>query len=210
MGMERLIALLMAISLCLLTGCTNANTEDDSSESAGISLEANVQEKESEPDETLDTSKVIRMMEALTDYKPGSAGNSLNLYVAACGILNFSEGYDTSEEKTLRKGISDWIEAADPEVLAMVQENFSDITAAADDVLNGDEESLRLLADAGNPNEYDSYDPQRYKAVEQVLIELLEPADLLEERGLVETEDADVSALEDELCSYPLAPAEAE
>lgn len=52
--MERLIALLMAFSLFLLTGCTNANTEDGSSESAVISLEANVQEKGRKQEETLD------------------------------------------------------------------------------------------------------------------------------------------------------------
>jgi len=31
------------------------------------------------------------------------------------------------------------------------------------------------------------------------------PPDLLEESGLVKTEDAEVSAQEDELCGYPLA-----
>ena len=34
------------------------------------------------------------------------------------------------------------------------------------------------------------------------------PPDLLEESGLVKTEDAEVSAQEDELCGYPLAPEE--
>ena len=33
---------------------------------------------------------------------------------------------------------------------------------------------------------------------------------LLEESGLVKTEDAEVSAQEDELCGYPLAPEEVE
>ena len=36
------------------------------------------------------------------------------------------------------------------------------------------------------------------------------PPDLLEESGLVKTEDAEVSAQEDELCGYPLAPEEVE
>ena len=45
-----------------------------------------------------------------------------------------------------------------------------------------------------------------YKRQEQQLAVSAVPPDLLEESGLVKTEDAEVSAQEDELCGYPLAP----
>ena len=45
---------------------------------------------------------------------------------------------------------------------------------------------------------------------EQQLAVSAVPPDLLEESGLVKTEDAEVSAQEDELCGYPLAPEEVE
>ncbi len=45
---------------------------------------------------------------------------------------------------------------------------------------------------------------------EQQLAVSFVPPDLFEESGLVKTEDAEVSAQEDELCGYPLAPEEVE
>lgn len=53
-------------------------------------------------------------------------------------------------------------------------------------------------------NSYNSLPEEQQLAISAV------PPDLLEESGLVKTEDAEVSAQEDELCGYPLAPEEVE
>ena len=165
--MKRLLALCLAAGLCLLAGCgTSGGGSSEASGSGGIFSGG-----------TLDTSAVTEMMDALTAYQPGTAGSSLKAYIAACGILNYAEGYDTADEEALRQGVSDWLDAAAPETLEMVREGFPAVTAAAEGVLAGDAESLALLADAGSPNRYDSYNPGKYEAVKTILAELLEPAD---------------------------------
>ena len=47
------------------------------------------------------------------------------------------------------------------------------VKQAAEAILSGSEESKALLADAGNPNRYESYHPERHEAVMQVLDDLL-------------------------------------
>ena len=63
------------------------------------------------------------------------------------------------------------------------------------------EEKLDYFTAADIESYWDNY---QYEIVSAV------PPDLLEESGLVKTEDAEVSAQEDELCGYPLAPEEVE
>ena len=193
--MKRLLALCLAAGLCLLAGCSTTGTgssggsasgevsssEPSSSEPAsselGSSEPASSELGSSEPGsgEPLDTSAVTEMMDALTAYQPGTAGSSLKVYIAACGILNYAEGYDTADEETLRQGVTAWMNAAAPDTLEMVRETFYAVTGAAEGVLAGDAESLALLADAGSPNRYDSYDPDRYETVKNILTELLQP-----------------------------------
>ena len=188
--MKRFLALCLAAGLCLLAGCSTTGTgssggsasgevsssELGSSEPASSEL-ASSEPSSSEPDsgEPLDTSAVTEMMDALTAYQPGTAGSSLKVYIAACGILNYAEGYDTADEETLRQGVTAWMNAAAPDTLEMVRETFYAVTGAAEGVLAGDAESLALLADAGSPNRYDSYDPDRYETVKNILTELLQP-----------------------------------
>ena len=193
--MKRLLALCLAVGLCLLAGCSTIGTgssggsasgEVSSSEPAssepGSSEPASSEPGSGEPassepgsGEPLDTSAVTEMMDALTAYQPGTAGSSLKVYIAACGILNYAEGYDTADEETLRQGVTAWMNAAAPDTLEMVRETFYAVTGAAEGVLAGDAESLALLADAGSPNRYDSYDPDRYETVKNILTELLQP-----------------------------------
>ena len=193
--MKRFLALCLAAGLCLLAGCSTTGTgssggsasgEVSSSEPAsselGSSEPASSEPGSSEPgsgepgsSEPLDTSAVTEMMDALTAYQPGTAGSSLKVYIAACGILNYAEGYDTADEETLRQGVTAWMNAAAPDTLEMVRETFYAVTGAAEGVLAGDAESLALLADAGSPNRYDSYDPDRYETVKNILTELLQP-----------------------------------
>ena len=193
--MKRFLALCLAAGLCLLAGCSTTGTgssggsasgEVSSSEPAssepGSSEPASSEPGSGEPassepgsGEPLDTSAVTEMMDALTAYQPGTAGSSLKVYIAACGILNYAEGYDTADEETLRQGVTTWMNAAAPDTLEMVRETFYAVTGAAEGVLAGDAESLALLADAGSPNRYDSYDPDRYETVKNILTELLQP-----------------------------------
>ena len=193
--MKQLLALCLVAGLCLLAGCNTtgtgssdgsasgevfsselASSEPGSSE-LGSSEPASSELASSEPDsgEPLDTSAVTEMMDALTAYQPGTAGSSLKVYIAACGILNYADGYDTADEETLRQGVTAWMNAAAPDTLEMVRETFYAVTGAAEGVLAGDAESLALLADAGSPNRYDSYDPDRYETVKNILTELLQP-----------------------------------
>lgn len=193
--MKQFLALCLAAGLCLLAGCSTTGTgssggsasgevsssEPSSSEPASSELgsgePASSDPSSSEPGsgEPLDTSAVTEMMDALTAYQPGTAGSSLKVYIAACGILNYAEGYDTADEETLRQGVTAWMNAAAPDTLEMVRETFYAVTGAAEGVLAGDAESLALLADAGSPNRYDSYDPDRYETVKNILTELLQP-----------------------------------
>ena len=193
--MKQLLALCLAAGLCLLAGCSTTGTgssggsasgevsssEPSSSEPASSELgsgePATSEPSSGEPgsSEPLDTSAVTEMMDALTAYQPGTAGSSLKVYIAACGILNYAEGYDTADEETLRRGVTAWMNAAAPDTLEMVRETFYAVTGAAEGVLAGDAESLALLADAGSPNRYDSYDPDRYETVKNILTELLQP-----------------------------------
>ena len=193
--MKRFLALCLAAGLCLLAGCSTTGTgssggstsgevsssEPSSSEPASSELgsgePATSEPSSGEPgsSEPLDTSAVTEMMDALTAYQPGTAGSSLKVYIAACGILNYAEGYDTADEETLRRGVTAWMNAAAPDTLEMVRETFYAVTGAAEGVLAGDAESLALLADAGSPNRYDSYDPDRYETVKNILTELLQP-----------------------------------
>ena len=193
--MKRFLALCLAAGLCLLAGCSTTGTgisggsasgevsssEPGSSEPGSSELgsgePATSEPSSGEPGsgEPLDTSAVTEMMDALTAYQPGTAGSSLKVYIAACGILNYAEGYDTADEETLRQGVTAWMNAAAPDTLEMVRETFYAVTGAAEGVLAGDAESLALLADAGSPNRYDSYDPDRYETVKNILTELLQP-----------------------------------
>ena len=193
--MKRFLALCLAAGLCLLAGCSTTGTgssggsasgevssgEPSSSEPASSELgsgepgSSELGSSEPGSGEPLDTSAVTEMMDALTAYLPGTAGSSLKVYIAACGILNYAEGYDTADEETLRQGVTAWMNTAAPDTLEMVRETFYAVTGAAEGVLAGDAESLALLADAGSPNRYDSYDPERYETVKNILTELLQP-----------------------------------
>lgn len=193
--MKRFLALCLAAGLCLLAGCSTTGTGSSGGSASGevsSSEPASSEPASSEPSsgepassepsssepgsgEPLDTSAVTEMMDALTAYQPGTAGSSLKVYIAACGILNYAEGYDTADEETLRRGVTAWMNAAAPDTLEMVRETFYAVTGAAEGVLAGDAESLALLADAGSPNRYDSYDPDRYETVKNILTELLQP-----------------------------------
>ena len=170
--MKRILAVLMCMSLLMLAGCSDAGSSSSEPESQQSSS-SQAEESSSEPEEAIDPA-VQEMMEALAVYQPGTAGSSLKAYIAACGVLNYAEEYDSSGEETLRSSAAAWLEQADELTLECLQEGCEAVQSTAEEILTGSEESKAMLADAGNPNRYESYDAARYEEVSGILGELLE------------------------------------
>ena len=156
----------LLFSVLLFVGCTAG--ENSSSEPGSQSAPSSQAEESSSQAEEIDPA-VREMMEALEGYQPGTAGSSLKVYIAACGVLDYAEEYDAAKEETLRSDAAAWLAQAD----ALIREGLLE-GQAAEAILAGSEESKALLADAGNPNRYESYHPERYEAVMQVLDDLLQ------------------------------------
>ena len=157
----------LLFSVLLFVGCTAG--ENSSSEPGSQSAPSSQAEESSSQAEEIDPA-VREMMEALAGYQPGTAGSSLKVYIAACGVLDYAEEYDAAKEETLRSDAAAWLAQAD----ALTREGQEAVKQAAEAILAGSEESKALLADAGNPNRYESYHPERYEAVMQVLDDLLQ------------------------------------
>ena len=157
----------LLFSVLLFVGCTAG--ENSSSEPGSQSAPSSQAEEGSSQAEEIDPA-VREMMEALAGYQPGTAGSSLKVYIAACGVLDYAEEYDAAKEETLRSDAAAWLAQAD----ALTREGQEAVKQAAEAILSGSEESKALLADAGNPNRYESYHPERYEAVMQVLDDLLQ------------------------------------
>ena len=178
--MKKILAILMSASLVLLSACSSepsSSQEPESSQPQSSSSEAaEPEESGSEAENTAIDPDVQKMMDALTSYEPGTAGSSLKACIAACGVLNYAEGYDESQEQTLRTSIENYLAQADADTLARLQEGRDDVELAAAEILTGSEESKALLSDAGNPNEYDSYHSEKYEAVILVLQDVLDSA----------------------------------
>lgn len=170
--MKRILAVLMCMSLLMLAGCSDAGSSSSEPESQQSSS-SQAEESSSEPEEAIDPA-VREMMDALAVYQPGTAGSSLKAYIAACGVLNYAEEYDPSMEETLRGSAEAWLEQADELTLECLREGWEAVRSTAEEILSGSEESKAMLADAGNPNRYESYDAARYEEVSGILGELLE------------------------------------
>lgn len=172
--MKKMLMVLLCAVL-LFSGCTAGETTSSAPESQSSSS-AQTEESSSQPEE-IDPA-VREMMEALAGYQPGTAGSSLKVYIAACGVLDYAEEYDAAKEETLRSDVAAWLAQADPITREGLLEGQEAVRQAAEAILSGSEESRAMLADAGVPNRYESYHPERYEAVMQVLDDLLqaEPA----------------------------------
>lgn len=113
-------------------------------------------------------------MTALTGYQPGTSGGSLKRYIAACGVLNFAQQYDGSRAEQLRSDLDSYLSALDKETLAVLKESCEDIDLAARDILSKGVDGVSdILSDAGNPNQYEVYDSDKYEAVARILGETL-------------------------------------
>ena len=107
------------------------------------------------------------MMSALSGYQQGTAGSHLKQYTAACGVLNFAQQYDSSD-------LDEYLNAASAETIDILAEGCGNVDFAAREILsNGVDGVADILNDAGNPNQYDEYDPEKYEAVAGILKETL-------------------------------------
>ena len=79
-----------------------------------------------------------------------------------------------SMEDTLRSSVEAWMTQADETTLECLREGREAVGIAAAEILTESEESKALLADAGNPNKYETYHPEKYDEVVLVLHELLD------------------------------------
>lgn len=114
------------------------------------------------------------MMSALSGYQQGTAGSHLKQYTAACGVLNFAQQYDSNQEEQLRSDLDEYLNAASAETIDILAEGCGNVDFAAREILsNGVDGVADILNDAGNPNQYDEYDPKKYEAVAGILKETL-------------------------------------
>lgn len=122
----------------------------------------------------IDVEAFRAMMDALAVYQPETAGASLKLYVAACGVLNFSEGYDGDQEQALREALEQALDSMDEAQRTALAEAFPAVNGAAQGIVeNGLDSVSDILSDAGNPNRYNAYDAERYAQVAALLSEAL-------------------------------------
>ena len=170
--MKKILAVLLCGSLMMFAGCSaeqSSSSEPETEQSSSSQEEESSSAAEGEIDPA-----VQEMMDALAAYQPGTAGSSLKVYVAACGVLNYAEEYDSSMEDTLRSSAEAWMAQADETTLECLREGREAVGIAAAEILTESEESKALLADAGNPNKYETYHPEKYDEVVLVLHDLLD------------------------------------
>lgn len=124
--------------------------------------------------ETPGSTPFDEMMSALSGYQQGTAGSHLKQYAAACGVLNFAQQYDSNQEEQLRSDLDEYLNAASAETIDVLAEGRGNVDFAAREILsNGVDGVADILHDAGNPNQYDEYDPEKYEAVAGILKEAL-------------------------------------
>lgn len=161
------------------TGSTSSSTPDVSVSSSAAASTSSVPAKSvasgtAAARDEIDDGAFDDMMDALAGYQPGTSGASLKLYTAACGVLNFAEGYGDGQEQALRGALEQTLSSMDKAGREALADSFPDVDAAAREILeNGVDSVSGVLADAGNPNLYDSYDAEKYEAVASVLTESL-------------------------------------
>lgn len=177
--MKKILAVLLCGSLMMFAGCSaeqssSSEPETEQSSSSQAEESSSQEEESSSAAEGEIDPAVQEMMDALAAYQPGTAGSSLKVYIAACGVLNYAEEYDSSMEDTLRSSVEAWMAQADETTLECLREGREAVGIAAAEILTESEESKSLLADAGNPNKYETYHPEKYDEVVLVLHELLD------------------------------------
>ena len=100
------------------TGSTSSSTPDVSVSSSAAASTSSVPAKSvasgtAAARDEIDDGAFDDMMDALAGYQPGTSGASLKLYTAACGVLNFAEGYGDGQEQALRGALEQTLSSMD-------------------------------------------------------------------------------------------------
>ena len=127
MVMKKILAVLLCGSLMMFAGCSaeqssSSEPETEQSSSSQAEESSSQEEESSSAAEGEIDPAVQEMMDALAAYQPVTAGSSLKVYIAACGVLNYAEEYDSSMEDTLRSSVEAWMAQADETTLECLRE----------------------------------------------------------------------------------------
>ena len=155
-----LTAALLA-ALLGLSGCQASDTppvENDSPQQTDA--------QEAAPSADLDQESCQQALSGLAQYEPGTAGSSLKLYIAAAGLLNFTQTYTDNQASALAEASAVFLQDLDEGALQTLCAQLPAIDAAAQKIIAGDDPStIDLLEEAGSPQAYDDYDAARYASV---------------------------------------------
>lgn len=173
--MKKRMTLLLCLALALTAGCSADRGAGSSRQDVPSGSEASSREDgEAEAADPAADAAVQELVDALAGYQPGTAGSSLKVYIAACGLLNYAEQYAPVDQEALGSRLRACLDSADAPVLESILQGQQDVQAAADSILEQGTQALEQeLADAGHPNRYDRYDPEKYGQVLQVLTKVL-------------------------------------
>lgn len=165
-GLALLLALALALGLSACAGGEDAGT----SSSSRVNTSSAPAEPQVPP---LDEDAVTVLLEDMVEYEPDTAGSSLKLCQLGAGLLNFTETFEEGQESALRSVIETFTAGLDEDQAAHLKETLPAVQANAESILAGGDEITALLNDAGNPQYYDTYTPERYQTVSAILTELL-------------------------------------
>lgn len=159
---------LAGLLLCVvLGGCTDQPTASSSSNSLVASgLEEEVEEEwETSSAEAIDNAAYRAALDGIAGYEEGTAGSSLKLAIVAANLLNFTEEYRPDQAEALKEETKAYLDSLEEDKKAAFEKNLSAMDATAREILAGGEQIAGLLEDAGNPQHYETYNPDRYAAV---------------------------------------------
>lgn len=156
-------------------GSSSSSPDSSSASGSSSSSPAGESSSQSEEEPLAQNTAFDEMMEGLAGYQQGTAGSSLKVYVAACGVLNFSQQYDAAQEEAFRADLEAYLQGADALTLEAIVLGQEDVKNTIEDLLtNGVQSQAEMLESAGNPNQYDQYDREKYEAVAQIFDEILQ------------------------------------
>lgn len=181
--MKKLFILLLCVILMLISACSTNNysfvnndksSQEESSDDTAVQPSTNQSNSHAV---SVEDAAFDKMMEALTGYQQGTAGSSLKAYIAACGVLNFSEQFNEDEAAQFKIKLEDYMKNANELTISAIVLGEKDVQKVIEDILTKgteDKEIAAMLKDAGNPNAYKTYSREKYNAVAIILNEVLQ------------------------------------
>ena len=133
-------------------------------------------EQESQTEVSVDEEALMTALDGMLAYEPGTAGSSLKIAATAAVLLNFSETYSGEQSDAVANIIQAWIDGLESGQLDSLAVNLPAIYGTAVRIIEGGGDIKALLADAGDPQTYDSYDTDKFAAVKAIIDERLAQA----------------------------------